>query len=75
MAFDPKVPYKKQSTISLEERTGSFSEVIVPFSEQEILEQTKRCLNCPNPTCVKGCPLSLPIPTLIKLINDGWPRG
>ena len=72
MAFDPKVPYKKQSAISLDKRIYSFDEVIIPFNEEEILEQTKRCLNCPNPTCVKGCPLSLPIPTLIKLINDGF---
>lgn len=74
MAFDPKVSYKKQDTISLEQRVNSFDEVVIPFSEQEILEQTKRCLNCPNPTCVKGCPLSLPIPTLIKLINDGFTK-
>ena len=74
MAFDPKVEYKKQSTISLDKRINSFDEVIIPFNEEEILEQTKRCLNCPNPTCVKGCPLSLPIPTLIKLINDGFKK-
>ena len=74
MAFDPKVNYKKQETISLDKRTNSFDEVVIPFSEQEILEQTKRCLNCPNPSCVKGCPLSLPIPTLIKLINDGFKK-
>lgn len=71
MAFDPKVSYKKQDTIAIDKRISSFDEVIIPFSEEEILEQSKRCLNCPNPTCVKGCPLSLPIPTMIKLVSEG----
>lgn len=71
MAFDPKVARKEQDTITIDKRTRSFDEVTVPFNEEEILEQAKRCLNCPIPQCVKGCPLSLPIPTLIKLISEG----
>ena len=74
MAFDPKVSYKKQNTISIDKRINSFDQVIIPFNEEEILEQSKRCLNCPNPTCVKGCPLSLPIPSMIKLVSEGKAR-
>ena len=71
MAFDPKITRLEEKTIPLEKRTSSFSEVKIPFNEEEILAQANRCLSCPNPTCQKGCPLSLPIPTMIKLIQEG----
>ena len=71
MAFDPKIARKEQEYISLDKRINSFDEVKLPFSEEDILLQAKRCLGCPVPSCQKGCPLSLPIPTLIKLINEG----
>ncbi|HSQ53536.1 MAG TPA: NADPH-dependent glutamate synthase, partial [Acidobacteriota bacterium] len=28
------------------------------------------CLQCPNPRCVQGCPVEVPIPDFIKLIKD-----
>ncbi len=71
MAFDPKVQHKEQGTISLERRIGSFDEVVIPFNEEDVVEQAKRCLNCPSPQCVRGCPLSLPIPQMIKLVAEG----
>ncbi|MBE6141599.1 MAG: NAD(P)-dependent oxidoreductase [Erysipelotrichaceae bacterium] len=71
MAFDPKITRKEQSSHPIKERINSFREVIIPFKEEDILEQAKRCLNCPNPQCVKGCPLSLPIPQMIELISKG----
>jgi len=74
MAFDPKINRKNQETISLDKRVDSFNEVIIPFNEEDVLSQAKRCLNCPIPQCVKGCPLSLPIPTMIKMIVDGYKK-
>ena len=71
MAFDPKIARKEQAHIALDKRINSFDDVIIPFNEEEILEQAKRCINCPVPQCVKGCPLSLPIPQMIKLISEG----
>ena len=71
MAFDPKITRKEQSSLPIKERINSFREVTIPFKEEDILEQAKRCLNCPNPQCVKGCPLSLPIPQMIELISKG----
>lgn len=38
--------------------------------EQAVLE-SKRCLDCPNPTCVEGCPVSIHIPSFIKNIQRG----
>lgn len=71
MAFDPKIDRKEQSKIALENRKNSFDEVIIPFKEEDILEQTKRCLSCPVPKCEEGCPIHLPIRDMIKLISNG----
>ena len=70
MAFDPKITRKEQNNISLEKRISSFDEVVIPFSKEEAKEQCKRCLNCPKPRCVEGCPIHLPIPQMISLISN-----
>lgn len=36
-----------------------------------VLEEAKRCLNCKNPQCQKGCPIHTPIPEVIRLMLDG----
>lgn len=36
-----------------------------------VLEEAQRCLNCKNPQCQKGCPISTPIPKVIGLMKDG----
>ena len=36
-----------------------------------IITEAKRCLNCKNPTCQKGCPISTPIPKVIRTFLDG----
>jgi len=38
--------------------------------EQAILEAT-RCMDCVNPTCMEGCPVSINIPKFIKNIERG----
>ncbi len=38
--------------------------------EQALLEAT-RCLDCPDPTCIQGCPVNINIPKFIKNIERG----
>ncbi len=38
--------------------------------EQAMCEAT-RCLDCPDPTCIQGCPVSINIPKFIKNIERG----
>lgn len=35
-----------------------------------ILDEANRCLECKNPTCQKGCPISTPIPKVIGLLKN-----
>ncbi len=39
-------------------------------AEQAVLEAS-RCLDCPNPQCVTGCPVNINIPKFIKYIERG----
>jgi len=39
-------------------------------AEQAVLEAT-RCLDCPTPTCVEGCPVGIDIPGFIKNLQRG----
>lgn len=38
--------------------------------EQAVIEAT-RCLDCPTPTCIEGCPVNIAIPDFIKNIQRG----
>ncbi|WP_298446408.1 4Fe-4S dicluster domain-containing protein, partial [Ferrimicrobium sp.] len=42
-------------------------EVRVGFlSDDELVAEANRCLNCPDPTCVRGCPTHNDIPAFIE---------
>ncbi len=36
-----------------------------------VLAEANRCLNCPDPTCVRGCPAHNDIPSFIQAIRSG----
>ncbi len=46
-------------------------EVNQGLTVEQALEESKRCLDCPNPTCMTGCPVSINIPGFIKNIERG----
>ncbi len=35
-----------------------------------VMDEAVRCLQCKNPQCVKGCPISTPIPQVIGLLKE-----
>ncbi|HBX75540.1 MAG TPA: glutamate synthase (NADPH), homotetrameric, partial [Acidaminococcaceae bacterium] len=35
------------------------------------IEEAKRCLNCPKPRCVGGCPVNIYIPKFIHAVSEG----
>ena len=52
------------------ERSTSFLEVELGYTKEEAVKEANRCLQCNNPRCVKGCPVSIRIPEFIKAIKD-----
>ena len=53
------------------ERNRDFNEVPVGLSEEQAMKEASRCLDCPTPTCVSGCPVNINIPGFIKEIERG----
>ncbi len=54
------------------ERLNSFhSEVALGYTREEAMAEARRCLDCPNPGCMEGCPVGIHIPSFIKLIERG----
>lgn len=52
-------------------KPGSIAEVRPGFaSTEDAMKEAKRCLNCPDPTCVLGCPAHNDIPSFIKAIGE-----
>lgn len=48
----------------------NFDELEKGFTEEEALEEARRCLKCKNPLCVKGCPIDNRIPEIIAAIEQ-----
>ena len=61
------VPIPKQAP---EVRRRNFNEVALGYNEEQALAEASRCLQCPKPQCVLGCPVEIDIPAFIKLMKD-----
>ena len=46
-------------------------EVNQGINAEAAMKEASRCLDCPNPTCVTGCPVNINIPGFIKNIERG----
>ena len=51
--------------------TTRTEEVNTGLTKEMALTEAKRCLDCPRPTCVEGCPVNIDIPSFIKNIERG----
>jgi glutamate synthase (NADPH/NADH) small chain len=54
-----------------QERSGTFAEVNLGFTERLAMLEAQRCLACKRATCVEGCPVTVDIPTFIRQIEEG----
>lgn len=63
-----RVPVREQDP---KVRATNFEEVCLGYNEEEAVEEAKRCLNCKNPLCVQGCPVSINIPAFIAQVKEG----
>jgi glutamate synthase (NADPH/NADH) small chain len=53
-----------------QERKNNFDEVALGLNEEQALKEAARCLNCKNPSCIKGCPVGIDIRRFIELIKE-----
>ncbi|MHA2305302.1 MAG: NADPH-dependent glutamate synthase, partial [Candidatus Hodarchaeales archaeon] len=51
-------------------RAKNFREVPYGYTEDIAIQEANRCLNCKKPKCVEGCPVRVPIPEFISLIQE-----
>jgi glutamate synthase (NADPH/NADH) small chain len=54
-----------------ENRITDFHEIYALYDEATVREQASRCIQCPDASCVKGCPLTNRIPEWIALAAEG----
>jgi glutamate synthase (NADPH/NADH) small chain len=52
-------------------RIKNFDEVPYGYDEKTAIEEAKRCLQCKNRPCTKGCPVEIDIPEFIKEVAEG----
>ncbi len=52
-------------------RNSNFSEVALGYTEEQAIDEAKRCLNCKNKPCVTGCPVQIDIPAFISEVAEG----
>ena len=53
------------------ERRRSYVEVNSGLTTEQAVLEASRCLDCPDPTCISGCPVEINIPKFIKNIERG----
>jgi len=68
MAINPKK--HEMPTQEPQVRAHNFNEVALGYPVEVAVEEAKRCLNCKNRPCVKGCPVNISIPEFIAKIKE-----
>ncbi len=54
-----------------EVRAQNFGEVNLGLTYELAMLEAERCIQCPKPFCVDGCPVRVDIPRFIKFLRDG----
>ena len=70
------VPMKERLTIPRQDmpeqeaqvRNANFLEVNLGLTKEQAVLEAQRCIECKNPTCMEGCPVSIKIPDFIQLV-------
>ena len=62
-----RVPVREQDP---KVRATNFEEVCLGYNREEAIDEAGRCLNCKNPQCVQGCPVSINIPGFIEAVKN-----
>lgn len=65
--------HKDRSYAQIEERVVHFNEFVIPLSDDDMHQQSARCMDCGIPFCHQGCPVNNLIPDWNDLVyQDDW---
>ena len=53
------------------ERAADFEEVNLGLTDEEAVREAERCIQCKEPRCIEGCPVSVDIKGFIQLLKEG----
>ncbi len=65
------IPRVRMTELKPSYRITCNEEVNQGLSEEQAVTEATRCLDCPDPQCVTGCPVGINIPGFIKNIERG----
>lgn len=63
-----RIPVREQDP---KVRATNFDEVCLGYNKEEAMAEASRCLTCKNAQCMKGCPVSIDIPSFIAQVKEG----
>lgn len=66
-----KIPRQKMPKQDPKERIKNFREVPHGLTPELAMMEARRCLACPKPVCISGCPVEVNIPEFIRLVTEG----
>jgi glutamate synthase (NADPH) small chain len=67
MAIDRQVMPEQDAEL----RAVNFREVNLGLAQQIAMLEAERCLMCPKPYCIEGCPVRVNIPRFLRLLREG----
>jgi glutamate synthase (NADPH/NADH) small chain len=61
------IPMRKQDP---KKRSQNFNEVAQGYTEEQVMAEAERCLQCAKAPCIQGCPVEVDISTFISLVRE-----
>ncbi|MDR1331787.1 MAG: NADPH-dependent glutamate synthase [Tannerella sp.] len=65
------IPRVRMNELDPEYRSHNSEEVNLGLTPEQAIREARRCLDCPRPACMTGCPAGICIPEFIKHIEAG----
>ena len=65
------LPRTPMNSLDADFRSHNNEEVNLGYTAEQAVCEAQRCLDCPTPTCMQGCPVGVNIPKFVKNIERG----
>ncbi len=66
-----QLPRQEMPAHDAEERRTTFTEVNLGFTSALARLEAERCIRCPRPKCIEGCPVGVRINDFVVLVSEG----